>query len=126
MKFSVLLEVLLIGLLLITPACNKQKKIINFEQKHQGVRLIDIPIPLGVKFLDNYFFDNSYAYFTNLKQQELISFYDEEMELEGWKKLTSFFGAESLIIFEKPNKHASISIRPQKNNSNLVLIFLMS
>jgi hypothetical protein len=51
-----------------------------------------------------------------------ISFYQEEMERHGWRQLYNVEGHEALLGFEKPQKFATISIRPIKNQLTIIIV----
>lgn len=50
-----------------------------------------------------------------------INFYRQEMERQGWRELFCVEGFETLLNFEKPQKFASISIRPAQNQFEIVI-----
>lgn len=98
----------------------KQKKAFVCEcARQQEAKLVDIPVPLNVKPLSD-FFDNEKAgfadsvmlgYTTDQSLDEIADFYQQEMERHGWRCLTSFSGVEYLMHFAKPKRFCSISLR---------------
>lgn len=97
--------------------------------RQQEAKLIDIPIPFSVQPLPGFGQSSTESvvlgYHTDLSTQAIIDFYHTEMERSGWQQGTRFSGFETLLQFEKPNRVCSISIRPKKNNSDMV-IFITS
>lgn len=100
----------------------KTLKSATFNQ-HEA-RFFDIPIPLGAVPLSYGISENSYAYFIKQKASELSLFYESEMEAFGWNKIASFSNFEILLIFIKPGKKISISIRTNKNNLDTLNVFI--
>ncbi len=90
----------------------------------QEAKFYDIPIPLGSAPVSKYITENSYSYSINSNINYLTSFYEIEMENHGWKKIEQFNSFEILLIYSKPNKKSvSISIRPDSNDKQIIIIF---
>ncbi|MEX0940033.1 MAG: hypothetical protein WDZ41_01605 [Candidatus Babeliales bacterium] len=86
-------------------------------------RIYDIPIlidamPEKIEEKDSGVF---ISYKATLSLQDIVHFYEDEMERLGWQLFASFEQFEQLLIFEKPSKIAAISIRPDKNKFLVVL-----
>jgi hypothetical protein len=89
-------------------------------------KLTDIPIPMQAiplfsatdqdKQLDT-FQELCLGYHSELESDEIIKFYNAEMERLGWQQKGIFVQPEALLIFEKPHKICAISIRSKKNSS---------
>lgn len=81
-------------------------------------RLVDIPIPVhAVPCVDMYEEVSEYGggmlqYTIASPQQDIIRFYTYEMERMGWQCLMSVHAREDLLIFDKPERLCTISIRP--------------
>lgn len=80
-------------------------------------RLVDIPIPLKSNWSDDKENKCSTVFFTELTKEEVISFYRYEMERLGWLEAAFFDDLEPIIIFKKPERWASISVRCYKPSS---------
>jgi len=96
--------------------------------KQQEAKLIDVPIPLDVEPLPDYFSEHvtkgdelSLGYMSPMSRDELILFYTQEMERLGWKKRGLAHTVETLLYFEKPGRFCAISLRPQNTKINLII-----
>src|SRR3990167_8057853 len=85
-------------------------------------KLFDLPVPFDAVSIKGWNSDSSYAYRSKMPIEELVGYIEEEMDLLGWKLVTKFFEQEASLVFEKPLKYSTISIRPS-GNSNLIFIF---
>ncbi|MFC1842099.1 hypothetical protein ACFLYU_00365 [Candidatus Dependentiae bacterium] len=106
----------------------------NFSQdfsefvRQKEAKLSDIPIPLNSEPLREYFYtllaqENNrivqaaqtaqtvLGYTNAMNMSNIIMFYTQEMERLGWQSVASFDGFEKLLIFKKPFRFCSISIR---------------
>ena len=98
---------------------NKRARMVELARELEA-KLIDIPIPLNVEPLGDFFNNEnadvseaiSLGYNTNMTADQAAEFYRQEMERLGWRCLTSFQGPELLANFVKPGKFCSVSIRP--------------
>jgi hypothetical protein len=81
-------------------------------------RLTDIPIPLLVESQSASCSKNGagmcLVYKTSMSDLDLISFYKKEMERFGWVQNLLFEGSEVLMVFRKPSRFCSLSLRPTK------------
>lgn len=93
--------------------------------KRIEARYSDIPIPINVRPLRDYFEqddagDSCLAYDTELSMDEACAFYQREMEHFGWKQGVCFIkGYEAVLIYKKPQKVAVISLRPVSKRSSV-------
>ena len=97
----------------------------RFQKMHSIVelneaKLSDVPIPLNSKPLQEYveqcptdIADKKIilGYICDMPDLDVIIFYNNQMERFGWEKIAFFSGIETLIIFKKPSRFCSISIR---------------
>ena len=90
----------------------------SFTQELEA-KLIDIPIPLSAKPLLDYYTAGSdlpidlLGYNVSMELEDVLKFYEHEMERLGWQRLAFCTGFETLLTFSKPDRLCSISIRPQ-------------
>ena len=94
----------------------------------QEARLYDIPILINAMPEESpgYKEDScQFSYSTQVTFENAIQFYTQEMERFGWNSIVSFIENEALLVFEKPSKISSISIRAKKAHLE-VIIFLQS
>lgn len=121
---------LLFGIIfLFFPSCTKQKNASLNQScdrlcdadivRQQEARLTDIPIPLNAKPVPNCFWMDEkesagvmLGYRVTASLQEIVSFYSQEMERFGWDNVVCFDAHEHLLVFEKPGRVCSISLRP--------------
>lgn len=96
----------------------KNKKSFDLDEAvRQEAALIDVPIPLYTSRLslvanDQYGSHIVLGYHTAMDANELLTFYQNQMEMQGWSSKRVFIGSESLLHFEKPTRACSVSIRP--------------
>ena len=85
--------------------------------------LTDIPLPVQVAphTLSGSTADSTgLTFISTFELGDLVKFYQFEMERLGWKELHLFsVESEVLLVFEKPQKFCTVSIRPD----NRVVIF---
>ncbi len=116
--------------ILILPAC--YKKLSNNVSHHyydeqpvlkSEAHLTDIPLPVQVAphTLSGSTADSTgLTFISTFELGDLVKFYQFEMERLGWKELHLFsVESEVLLVFEKPQKFCTVSIRPD----NRVVIF---
>ena len=112
----------------------KQKKIAACERaRQQEARLADIPIPLNVEPLSNFFQHDldattrhaSLGYHTDMSAAQVNNFFKREMERYGWQCMSDVSGPELFASFVKPEKFCAISIRPKsgKRAGSDIIIF---
>ena len=80
--------------------------------------LLDIPFPLGALPIAQEYAKSQaakgqhfLAYTTVLSESDLIAFYEQEMERLGWQKMVVLSDFETMLIFSKPDRICSISLR---------------
>jgi uncharacterized protein YydD (DUF2326 family) len=78
--------------------------------------LLDIPFPLGAMPIDHEHTRVSenqqfLAYAVNQSENNLVKFFEQEMERLGWQKISVLRDFEALLIFTKPDRICSISLR---------------
>lgn len=114
---------------LVLPACYKKiskpaRKQYYDEQPvfKAEAQLTDIPLPVQTvaRTLTSDGKTSGITFISSFQLPDLVKFYQFEMERLGWKEV-QLFGVESevLLIFEKPGKFCTVSIRPD----NRVVIF---
>ena len=95
------------------------------EIKRQEAKLTDIPIPVASKPIKEYCSSENgtiiLGYHSSVSIEDLISFYQHEMERFGWEYGAQLKGNEVLLNFEKPNRVCSISIRPYIHQNDIVI-----
>lgn len=116
--------------IVILPACYKKlsnQVSFHYYDQQQTLKneahLTDIPLPVQVvpRILSGSHADSTGLTFVSAFQlTDLVRFYQFEMERLGWKELHIFsVESEVLLVFEKPQKFCTVSIRPD----NRVVIF---
>ncbi len=116
--------------LLILPGCvKKTKKNSNYLQDLyiEKAMFIDLPFPSDVSLYQisqNIRADRAVIGFTSaLSDQDLLRFYNSEMELYGWENSEAITGPEeSVLIFKKPYKINIISICKLGSGKNKVVV----
>lgn len=105
----------------------------DYDVRQQEARLIDIPIPIhadSLGFHEQQLTDGNsdsliLAYRVHLKQQDILSFFEIEMERFGWNMIANVQDVESLLVFVKPTKVCTVSLRnnhPKDANSLVVIM----
>lgn len=101
---------------------SRKKKIaaaLDYANELQA-KLTDVPVPLDaqpiIDYFDrdnvNMFRDMVLGYQVSMSLDDIATFYQAEMERNGWKYIIYSSGLERLLHFIKPNRFCSISIRP--------------
>ena len=123
---------LCMGLVLILPACVKRRAAkhgLHSYYEEQPVlvhdaQYTDIPLPVQTTvhvITGSTARATGLTYISLFASEDLIKFYELEMERLGWKQLQLFtIACEVLLVFEKPEKLCTISIRP---DNRVVLFF---
>ena len=111
---------------------NKNVQNGDYDVRQQEARLIDIPIPIHADSLgihEQQLTDGNsdslvLAYRVHLKQPDIRSFFEIEMERLGWNMMANIQDVESLLVFVKPAKVCTVSLRNNypKDTSSLVVI----
>ena len=115
--------------------CKKQAKRTQVKsvnslnvQEHEA-RLFDIPVPVCAESLlqeQDYNPKNFVlVYKVDSSVDELVGFYEKQMERLGWKKLAKSNQQEANLLFEKPSKICLVSIRSNKKFRNILLLNVM-
>ena len=73
----------------------------------------DVPAPLNLYSISSS--NNSLNYSINCEKAELIKFYQENLEIYGWKEIVIFDEQNTILIYEKPHKFLSILIMASKD-----------
>lgn len=115
------LNLIYLGFFVLFPACIKQDKFNASRSQEQELeaRLFDIPIPINR--IIKKFESEKIQFFTPILMQDVVDFYLENLEIQGWNLIQNF--SQDLLYFEKPNKYLSILFEPNKKGVN-VTIFL--
>lgn len=79
-------------------------------------RLSDISFPLGARLLPQTS-DTAYLFTTQLDRNELMRFFELEMENYGWKQVVIFNEHYMVLVFEKPHKTAAIIAKQSTKSS---------
>lgn len=94
--------------------CDNSRQMLSDEYE---ARLIDIAIPFGARLLDAYT-DNEnknnemvFSYVTPMSMEQVVAFYNEQMERLGWSCARHVRGHEQLLLFERPDRSCSITLR---------------
>lgn len=91
-------------------------------------KLTDIPIPLGAQ--PTCFFEQEdgaasfFAFHSRMSAEDLEQFYLQQMEQMGWQQSRILRGPETLILFERPERFCSVSVRPFDGALCEVVLFL--
>jgi len=94
----------------------------------QEARLYDIPILINAKSEKSHGYKEGscqFIYSVQVPFEDAVQFYTQEMERFGWNSIVTFVENEALLVFEKPSKISSVSIRANKNELS-ILIFVKS
>jgi len=97
--------------------------------RQQEAKLSDVPIPISSQPIPEYCVQDismphqvMLGYVCALSPDDLVKFFNQEMERCGWRYISQFTGLERLMHYEKPDRVCSISLRPNLENTQ-VLIF---
>jgi hypothetical protein len=94
--------------------------------RHIEAKLIDIPqVPLNSKPINSLCSSDPQTimlgYACSMPCDDIVTFYQHEMERFGWNYAAQFKSSEILLNFNKPNRDCSISIRPGMKNNEIVI-----
>lgn len=121
-----------------SPSVNKSNRYIEkkFRSKRNAIdvirqkeaKLSDIPIPISSQPILEYCLYETQkpdeimlGYSCGLSADELMKFFNQEMERSGWRYGAQFNGYEQLLQYEKPNRVCSISLRPKQNKTEVMI-----
>lgn len=99
----------------------KEREVLMLERaREQQAKLVDIPVPLNVDPISDFFESEApepsqgltLGYYTEMSVDDVMKFYQQEMERHGWRLLADASGPELLANFIKPGRFCSVSIRP--------------
>ena len=126
-KYSIFL-----ALVVLLPACMKQRSaqrsLHSYYQEQPELvheaQYTDIPLPVQTRvhvITGSTPQSTGLTYVSIFSMTDLVRFYELEMERLGWKQLQLFsVESEILLVFEKPEKLCTVSIRP---DNRVVLFF---
>ena len=97
--------------------------------KKLEARLVDIPIPVNARPLEQYFTqtdsgDVCMAYDSTMQLEDVRAFYQREMERSGWQRVAHLEGLETVLVYKKPQKISVISLRPGAKRSHALKIVI--
>ncbi len=129
---------LLAGLVFLLSTCGGQKKTTSRrhassreESAFQEARLSDIPVLLGAQRIENknnvtvQSGQKALLFSSNLSQDEVRNFYEQEMERMGWRQVGWFTGKEDFLMFEKPHNNALVVLRARGNKNRATRITVL-
>lgn len=103
---------------------NIELEYINYDY----VWTVDIPVPIDAVEKRNYCQakPDMYAigYTVHEDQDELVTFYRQQMEILGWHCWWDTEGLEALLMFEKPHKQCAVSIRPSSSRKKTDIVVM--
>jgi len=91
--------------------CIKESKKGAIDVRECEARLVDIAIPLESKPIRKLLSQQTFVYAIKKTREEIVSFYEQEMERLGWDLLAADSNQETLLIFNKPHRVSTVSIR---------------
>ncbi len=93
--------------------------------RQQEAKLSDIPLPGFSQPIPEYYSGDDglvLGYRTTLSADDLCSFYQTEMEREGWlASAKQFCGQISSLSFEKPDRVCRVSIVSQQKQTEIII-----
>lgn len=115
--------------MIVLSSCKKNRELDmqRWNSRHLEAKLYDVPVLLNAQLVQNInntaCIDESsiISYEAAEPYENIALYYQEEMERLGWWQTATFKGSETLLNFEKPNKYCSISIRPLKKVSRVII-----
>jgi hypothetical protein len=116
---------------------SKQGNGVQSPSQIYQTKLADVPFPLGSTPVEQ--FDGCVptdqgmivAFVSPLALPEVATYFAAEMEREGWRTVAHLDGPEAVLMFEKPRRLCSISLRPAedltlKRMSTLMVVAVMA
>ncbi|MBN1549072.1 hypothetical protein JW872_00220 [Candidatus Babeliales bacterium] len=108
---------LYLGILASISSCGSQKKtVVIRDVTVQEAKLSDVPVLIdalvGASRLNDPILDtHELSYTSKLPYQDVVEFYQSEMERAGWLELGSFVGDQALLVFDKPYTLCVVTIQ---------------
>ena len=115
---------------LLVSSCTKKiekKEYQNYWRQYEA-RLYDIPITINAKPLSEYCTQCEpdqaiqLGYSTALSKENIIKFYQQEMERMGWLEYGIVCGYEFVVQFEKPRRFCTVSIRDDEYKHRRIVV----
>src|SRR3990167_9155480 len=106
-------------LLFLFSGCTKQKSNICFVKESEA-KLSDFVTPVNAYSILTS--NNSLTFFIKSNKKDLIKFYQENLEIYGWKSVVEFDDKESILVYEKPHKYLCLIVRDTKLKDVLQLV----
>jgi len=101
----------------------------RLELEQIEAKLADIPLPLKTLLEPQQVSFSAIdgtavmrIYQVRLTADEVVLFYQQEMERMGWRQLSFFVGQESLLVFERPTRSCVVSIRSGRQSTELMIV----
>lgn len=101
----------------------------RLEFERLEAKLVDIPLPLKTLLEPQQIAFSAIdatavmrVYKARLTVDEIVLFYQQEMERMGWRQELFFAGQDSLLVFERPTRSCVVSIRPGKQSVELMIV----
>ena len=107
-------QIMIVGALcIVLPQCYQrpQSQSMRVSFTDLEARHADIPVPLKHTPLTKELTENTIAYTAPIPLEELISFYQNEMERMGWNMFAELVGSQTILVFEKPFKNCAITLQ---------------
>lgn len=131
MRINLKLRYVFLLALCVLSSCGGPKNYSLARKSHddwvaQEAKLFDVPVlidarPEKLTQLEEAEEVASVSYTAHISLTEAIDFYEQEMERYGWNLWHSLISQEALLVFEKPSKICTVSLRPYKNQIKVVI-----
>ena len=115
--------------LLVVSGCQQKSRhhLTTFSCQELEARHYDIPTLLHANLIADRSDEQGGAttFLTYAAQHDFdsaVAFYIQEMERFGWRQLYTVSAYEAMLSFEKPQKFATVSIRPSKKELSIVIV----
>ncbi|OGB83429.1 hypothetical protein A3F66_00170 [candidate division TM6 bacterium RIFCSPHIGHO2_12_FULL_32_22] len=110
---------MLLVLLFLLSACTKQKLNICLIKESEA-KLSDFVTPVNAYSILTS--NNSLTFFIKSNKEDLVKFYQENLEIYGWKSIVEFDTKDNILVYEKPHKYLCLIIRDTKLKDVLQLV----
>lgn len=89
----------------------------------EQAKIHDIPFPSQVKPMKLLLSDNQMvlSYFSRLSINELVDFFTARMDYWGWELVSAVEAVESCLLFSKPTKVCTITMRNEEQMTRVTL-----